>query len=100
MPPRCPRGRAPAPRRTSCSPRAARAKAGLRSSRSFLVPRGAGGPASRPAPILLVYWIPAALHAAAYADVQICDTVKKLSFTTVSLMLLLVTDTGVRITEG
>ncbi len=55
-----------------------------------------GAPAGAPEDVVR----PAVWHALAYAAVQICWAVQKLSATTVSLMLDLVTATGVKRTEG
>src|SRR5207253_1176915 len=77
-----------------------RARSGVLEFMSWCPFAARGGPPGGSPPSEHAYWRPADLHAAAYADVQICDTVQNLSFTIVSLMLLFVTATGVRITEG
>src|SRR5215211_2444626 len=59
----------------------------------------AGG-ARRRQPRPIRYLMPACLHADAYLAVQTWDAFQKPSLMTVSLMLSLVTATGVRITDG
>src|SRR5882757_2254773 len=63
-------------------------------------PGGALAPPGRSTAPSVGHAIPADLHAAAYADVQICAAVQNWSLTIVLLMLALVTDTGVRIVDG
>src|SRR5882757_2234939 len=69
--------------------------------RSWGLPGAAAGwrlaPPGRNAAPSMGHAIPAALHADAKADVQICDDVQNPSLTIVLLMLALVTATGVRI---
>src|SRR5207302_9549173 len=75
-----------------------RARSGVLEFISWCPFAARGGPPRGSPPSEHAYWRPADLHAAAYADVQICDTVQTSSCPTLTLMLLVLAPTAARFT--